>query len=593
MTKSKSKAYTHALVRQITGIFGAILVFLGLIASYMAYEKEMTVMQSRLEQTMGEIKHAYESTTENFWRLYMPIVTDQENTYAVLRNYFLREEKTELPPIEKNELMNTLQTIMAFNHGIDWIGIYAGEGSTSYYLMEGERVLRSMGKDFPFWEQMQNKGAAMEVYGSAWLHNDEESVLTFALCGNADQSTSVGQILFGYRTDTIATAYARVESYEDVRFYITNEQGVVFDSTGLYDPGVLALSQETGTVVRQDGRWMKMYRLQDTGSKYSIFCLIPLQNAVLHGQTFAPYILAIVLLFLVSAMLMYQWTGRVIMRKIDAIQTGLHQIGENQLDYRIPVPESPTDEFESIGQSINDMTARLEENINKTYELRLKQKEAELGELQAKYDPHFLYNTLEVIRGKLYENGDEESAEVIIKMAKLFRGLINANSFVTVQEELDFCNDYLSLMEYRYDDRFEIIYDIDSDVMEYGIIRNLLQPVLENFFVHGIEENREKYTLMIRGKIQDEQSICFSIHNDGAAISQQRLESVRQSLEGVTGKRGYGLPGVHRRIRLFYGPDYGVTVKNNDSGGVTVEVKIKRLTCQEHQARLPETGDLR
>ena len=272
-----------------------------------------------------------------------------------------------------------------------------------------------------------------------------------------------GQIIFGYNTDTMVPSSILMDEVFNASFYITNEYGVVYDSSGVYDDEVRNITENSGEVFHWNGERMKIFRLEKADGRYSVFCLVPWDDAVIQGHTFSPYILMIVVLFWASSMLIYRWTGRNIMGKIHVIQMGLHKIGENELDHRIPVPKEPKDEFENIGQSINDMTSRLQENINKTYELKLKQKEAELSELQAKFDPHFLYNTLEVIRGKVYENGDMETSDVIIKMAQLFRNLIGSENFVTIRDELDYCNSYLSLMEYRYDDGVDIIFDIVID----------------------------------------------------------------------------------------------------------------------------------
>lgn len=589
MKASHKKVYTNALFRKITWIYGFILILMGLIASYMAYDKESAALANRLNQTMSELNYAYESCTEDFWRYYLPIVENEGGMYDSLRAFFQSDNKEELSPVEKDKLANAMQKLMAYNHGVSWVGLYTEKDSKNYLVFRDESMLQSMSQDFPFADQIDKKGAAMEVYGSELVSTGREMVRSFALCGNATINAQDGKIVFGYETDVIGAAFVKTEEAANANYYIVNANGIVFDSSGGYDINIMPLAKQADNFVRVNGKLMRVYRLSNTGSKYSIFCTLPWTDQVAIGHAFSPYILAIVVLFWASSLLIYRWTGHNIMDKINVIQTGLHKIGENELDHRIPVPVEPKDEFENIGQSINDMTARLQENINKTYELKLKQKETELSELQAKFDPHFLYNTLEVIRGKVYENGDMETSDVIIKMAQLFRNLIGSENFATIRDELDFCNSYLSLMEYRYDDGVDIIFDIDSDVMQYGIIRNLLQPVVENFFVHGIDEEKWKHTLRIRGKIYDEEYIWFYVQDDGLGIPEEKLETLIRNLEdAASSAQSYGLRNVQRRIKLFYGPDCGLTLKNNELGGATVEIKIKRLTLEDHEKRLNE-----
>ena len=199
-----------------------------------------------------------------------------------------------------------------------------------------------------------------------------------------------------------------------------------------------------------------------------------------------------------------------------------------------------------------------------------------------------------VIRGKLYEKGDMETSDVLIKLVQIFRGLIRSERFVTIKEEIDFCNMYLSLLQYRYEDSVTIIYDIESDILQYGIIKNLLQPILENFFVHGFDAESQANTLRIRGKIYDEEYILFYVQDDGLGITEERLSELREGLEEAAANKqsGYGLKNVHRRIKLFYGEDCGVKIDNNDFGGVTVEVKVKKMTNEEHEVKLYSTDTL-
>lgn len=384
VNRKKVRIYTNALFHKITYIYASILLFMGMLASYMAYSKEHNEMIGQLEQVMGDLKHAYESSTENFWRIYMPIFENRGSVYLSLKKYFVAEDKTNLSPIEKRDLTNALQTIMAHDNNIKWIGIYAGKEEYNYLLFEGDNVLVEMPDDFPFIEDLERKGPGKEIYGSELVKKEDKQIRYFALCGGTASDMRGGKIIIGYDTSKFESIYMQAQELQGIRFCITNNFGVVFDSLGEYDDECDLIVDDCKRVYNNDGELIYVRRLQGTGNGYSIFCTVPWWDMIIKSHSFTPYIVAIVFLFCVCSILIYRWTGKVIIKKIDIIQHGLHKIGENQLDYRIMVPEIPTDEFENISQSINKMTARLQENINKTYELRLKQREAELAELQAK-----------------------------------------------------------------------------------------------------------------------------------------------------------------------------------------------------------------
>lgn len=588
MEKKRARGYTNEWFRKMTYMYAAVLLIVGLLACFFAYSKEKDKIISRIEQVMGDINHEYKNCTENFWRLYMPIFENRSSVYVGLKRYFTAEDKAVLTPVEKKELIDALQAIMGNDSRIKWIGVYSGKEEVNYLLFAGENVLTEMSDGFPFIDDMENKGNTMEIYGSRLVPFNGGTIRSFALCGGTPTDMRGGKIIVGYAVDNIDAAYTRTEELEDVRFYILNNKGIIYDSFGEYSLEYDFTWKDAGVMQNQDRERVYVCKMENTGNNYTVFCEVSWIDMVMNNHSYTPYIVAIVLLFWGGAVFLNHLMGREIAEKIAAIQLGLKKIGDNQLDYRIPVADVPTDEFDNIGRCINEVAIRLQDNIDKVYLSKLKQKEAELSELQAKFDPHFLYNTLEVIRGKVYEKGDDETADIIIKLAQIFRSFIGSERFVLIQEEMEFCNLYLSLLRYRYDNRVKIIYDIDSEILQYGIIRNLLQPILENYFVHGFSSDKRNNRLVIRGKLIDENYVRFQIRDNGLGISDERLKSLKEQLDTIEvgSKSSYGLKNVNKRIKIFYGAECGVTIDTNDDGGATIEVNILKLTCREHEARM-------
>lgn len=617
-SSGKVKVYTNRLYIRMICLYAVVLLFMGGIACWFAYANRRNEIINSVEDVMSDLNQEYMNCTRNFWRVYMPVFENRDSVYYVLQRYFAHEDTSQLTPFEKRDVTDALQKIMNNDGRIQWIGLYLNKEMTNYLLFEGDSGLSVMLSDFPFIEDMENKGAAMEVYGSYEITHKNKNQRCFALCGGSTMYLNNGKIIIGYATNDIAAAYSEVKDLKDVRYFIANSFGIIYDSAGEYaDTGTFigrsagaeaetkdgmeggtgskaengtgsgSWAVQNGIVRLSDGSLSAVRVLDKTGKNYTVYCMFPWKELFLKSNAQTPLIMAIVLVFLVCSVLLYLWTRQVIIRKVNRIQTGLKKIGENELDYRIPIQEDKLDEFENISQSVNEVAACLQENIHKAYESKMRQKEAELSELQAKFDPHFLYNTLEVIRGKVYENGDMETADIIIKLAQIFRGFIGSGQFVTIQEEMDFCSRYLDLLRYRYDNRIAICYDVDSAILQYGIIRNLLQPILENYFVHGLSGQERKSLLEISGGLTQDGGIRFCIRDNGSGMTGERLEELRESLRQAAVKKeaGYGLKGVQRRIVLFYGADCGIRVDNNEEGGLCVEVKISRLTCEEHYER--------
>lgn len=591
MKKLQLRTYVHSIFFKVTSIYGVVLLLTGFWSCYISYAKEHNAIVHRFEKTMSQIDTQYNHITEDFWRLYMPIFENPSSIYASLRNYCKLSPGVDLRPMEKLELTYALRAIMANDERIRWVGIFSGENKTGWLLFSGDSTLTEIPYDFPFLEDLENKGAAKEIFKTQVLNIQGKSIRCFVQCGGVAPDIVGGNILVGYNADDLSADELDESLLSGTRFLLLNEKGLIYDSSNLYDLSAEELSdlaqKETGThLIGSEIVFLQKYK---TGTEaYTVLCVASWGHMFFRSLSYTPMIVLVVILFVCFSMVIYVWTGKIIQKKIAKIQYGLKQIGDNQLNYRISVPQEPSDEFDSIASSINDVAGQLQDNIQKAYYSKLKQREAELSELQAKFDPHFLYNTLEVIRGKVYDNGDDETADIIVKLAQIFRSFIGSKIFVPIQEEIDFCNLYLSLLRYRYDDRVRIIYDIDSNILQMGIVRNLLQPILENYFIHGFKSSEKDNWLSIHGYLYEEKYICFQIRDNGVGVPIKRLEEIQSKLnKEKTGSEGsYGLNNIHQRIKLFYGNECGLSISNNKYGGTTISIRILYLSCEEHNKRL-------
>ena len=584
--RRQNKGSMSRLFKRILCIFASVLCLMGFWAAYSSYAKTRNEIYNKIDSSLLILGKEYETATKDFWRLYMPIFENKEGVYNALKRYFTDPDRGDLPPQQKKQLLDALSTIIKNDNRIKWVGIYAGKEEVNYLLFEGEYMLTQMPEDFPFINDLESKGLFMEVYGSKPVEHNGIARRCFAICGGSAMDMNGGKIIVGYSTNELDIYYGEGE-LEGTRYFVLNEFGLVYDSAEKYEfPFDTTLSQiKSGVVKERSGNLSYVRRLKMQDSSYAVFATCPwfkLWVKILIGTL---QILAIVTAFLLSAIGLYKFAEKTIWSKVDAIQRGLEKIGRGELDYRIPVTEDTSDEFEKIGMDVNEVAAKLQENIDTVYLYRTKQREAELAELQAKFDPHFLYNSLEVIRGKVYENGDTETADIIVKLAQIFRSFIGSELFVTIQEELDFCNLYISLLMYRYDNRVTTVYDVDSRILEYGIIRNLLQPVLENYFIHGFKLGAKGNRLEIQGSLLDDRYVVFRIMDNGTGMETEALQKLNESLEEAPGeaKSSYGLKNIHRRIRLFYGEDCGLKAEQNSKGGLTVEIRILKRTIEEHE----------
>ncbi len=219
--------------------------------------------------------------------------------------------------------------------------------------------------------------------------------------------------------------------------------------------------------------------------------------------------------------------------------------------------------------------------INKLYSIKLRQKEAELNSLQNQINPHFLYNTLESIRGAALYHGITEIAAMSKALSLLFRYSISDRVLVTIKEELQHLENYISIQNFRYENKFELQYNIPPELMNYKVLKLTLQPLIENSIKHGLEMKLGKGTISLDVLVLDS-NIKISISDDGLGIPAKKLEELNRSLmnekyqAGMEGDRsgtGIGVINVNSRIKLYFGEQYGLKFRES-LVGTTVEITL-------------------
>ncbi|HEX2925888.1 MAG TPA: histidine kinase, partial [Ruminiclostridium sp.] len=237
------------------------------------------------------------------------------------------------------------------------------------------------------------------------------------------------------------------------------------------------------------------------------------------------------------------------------------------------------DEYGIIAGKLNDMSEQLEEHIQKEYILKLKQKEAEMKALQQQINPHFLYNTLEVIRSHALINNDQSVAEVVYNLGGMLRAVVKNKDIITVENELDMLNKYLKIMEFKFRGNFCYQIDVEEEVRSIETVKFWMQPLVENFFVHGFDRTCDYNLLIVNGKAEQDE-VVFTFVNNGEKIEPVRLEEINSWLTPdeleASEKSSIGLRNVFARLSFFYGEGIKMKLRNNDEAGITITISIRK-----------------
>jgi len=258
-------------------------------------------------------------------------------------------------------------------------------------------------------------------------------------------------------------------------------------------------------------------------------------------------------------------------RRTNKIVLFMKKVEGGNLTARLDDPRE--DELGQISRSFNEMLDELNRRIDREYKSEIRLKQTELSALQAKVNPHFLYNTLEVIRMRAMSYGAEDVAEMIYSLAALFRNSIRSNPECSLREELEMCRLYLELFRIRYKDKFSYSIEYDQELANVTVFKMLLQPVAENYIVHGLDPERRDNRISIE-VTGSGGYIRATIRDNGKGIEPDRLERLLRELKTPEAREGesFGLRSVNDRLKLMYGQDYGVNVVSEPGQGTTVTV---------------------
>lgn len=254
-----------------------------------------------------------------------------------------------------------------------------------------------------------------------------------------------------------------------------------------------------------------------------------------------------------------------------------HVMKNFENDTNVRVHTKSENEIGTLYNSFNKMMSRIGDMIRDINELNTKQKNAELKILQAQINPHFLYNTLESINWMAVSVGADEISLMVSSLGSFFRhSLNNGKEFLSVENEIKQVKSFIAIEKIRFKDKFDIEYDIDEKIMQYHILKLTLQPLVENCIVHGFDRIDYKGMIKITGR-EHEKGVCFEIEDNGLGADTDFLNHYINDENVVVSKKGkYGVRNVQKRIKLYFGDEYGVRFESNEYGGVTARVIIAK-----------------
>lgn len=303
------------------------------------------------------------------------------------------------------------------------------------------------------------------------------------------------------------------------------------------------------------------------GTNWKLTASVTSDDVAKYSTAFISRVTWVVIALTAGVLLVALWLSMRIVQPLTDIQVSMQRIERNLDDNRMSLPEEGFAEYASLAHSYNVMLRRIRGLMQETVDRQEQLRRMEIGALQEQINPHFLYNTLDSIVRVMETGRTPEAIEMVQALAKLFRlSINNGDYFLTVEQEMDYARNYLTIQQVRYKKRFKYELYMDESIKDLPCPKIILQPLIENSLKHGMSD-MPGCTLIVRAR-QEGYNIVLSVEDDGLGIPPEKLKKLQEMLRDDSNimvkksRYGIGLRNTNRRIKLLYGSDYGLAIES-------------------------------
>jgi two-component system, sensor histidine kinase YesM len=297
---------------------------------------------------------------------------------------------------------------------------------------------------------------------------------------------------------------------------------------------------------------------------------------------FYMFLLPCVILFSVAAAWIISASIYIPIKKLHDVTTTI-----TKNDLQSLVTGDNLDELSELGMSFNIMIGRIRELLDAKIKEQENLKKAELRALQAQINPHFLYNTLDTIVWMAEANKSDQVIEIVRALSSFFRiALSKGKDWIPLRQELEHVRSYLTIQKMRYRDILDFHIDLDENLTDCTILKLTLQPLVENALYHGIKGKRNGGTIVVKARRAEPNLILLEVQDDGIGFTPYKLAQIQASLKDDSSEitvpdNGFGLENVNKRIKLYYGRQYGISIQSQYQSGTRVTLVIPMQVDQE------------
>lgn len=507
--------------------------------------------QNRLDEALERIRLLMQTTqTQDSLMLYLNDFPANRYNYTVrqsLYNFFnnMSIQPAEIASLHVVREEEVLYRYVRFSEYYD---------AFEQFLAQGPLKERAAGSGLLLYGPVRTESPGGE-YQSMFAVNDLYDL---------GQLRIIGQLVIQIKYDTLFLPLSQAPTGEGGQLYLTDAQGKILYATDgghvgtTIDPQYATATEDGEPKTINGDMWMTK---TSNVLGWRLYAAIPMRTILQPAQYVQRIILIITGIGVLAIAMLVPLLSRRFTRPLKALSERMKLVEGGLLSAQIA--PSGFYELQVINNVFDDMLGRLEGMMDALVKARVSQKEAELKALQAQVNPHFLYNTLDVLNWRAVINHQDELARLIRSLGRMMRyNLTDGSRLVTLEEEILHLENYLALQKARYGEELTYRLEVPDTVRKLYVPKFLLQPIVENAVVHGLKGCKAGEVL-VRAQAEDNR-LCVDIMDNGIGFDQEMLKRIQEEGVETLKSAGIGLSNVSERIRLRYGPPFGLTIMQRE-----------------------------
>lgn len=561
---------------------------------YVSYTNSVNLIRKEIQNSLLSLSQQVNNNLEDWLKKtdnLSSMLYSQELFGKILGNSKYKEDSYDMLN-DNREFDKFFMYILNQSNEIDSIYIFTQNENVFYKSYSGSMKLGYDVENEAWYKETVKKNGEITFFGihHPWpLSNSKARVFSMARQIRNLDGQILGVMLIDIKLDSLSKLIKKsISNYNSEFLIVDNNENLVYyyDKYNITDKANgntindLVRSNKSTLIDKINGKDTFLTYLSSSFSGWKIISITPEEsinrnsskllklNAIIAVISSAVFSLLVILLYLTICKPVYRLS--LSMKKVEAG------------DFSVQVAEQSKDEIGQLCINFNNMIHKINLLIESEYKATILRKDAEFKALQSQINPHFLYNTLQLISSISVVKKVPEINEASKSLGYMLRYSIKTNKdFVPFRDELEHVLSYIAIQKIRMEDKVTVSVDINQSVFNFGIMKLVLQPFVENAFNHGIDRKRDMGIVELSAQLE-EQIIVIKVKDNGIGMSPEKLEHLRKSLDGqektnTSGEISIGIHNVNSRLKLFYGSEYTLKIESSLASGTAITLKVPAI----------------